>query len=236
MDKQALLEQVYQESFSDELEKISIDLVGLKKLQKLINKKVVRGRSVADAITLLDPDILTHTVRGGKGLSAIANSGMKPFASYKGKKIDKGIISGKIFVGKGGSIPALNQSIEKINPFLVSGQRVKVLKSGKQKEMINRVALKHELSETVVKKELPFSSHLSPAVILEESNLLASLPKKYNPTKSFYRKLREGWGESSVIRKYYPGYVHGSQKISKAGKKHVLRSFERDLKFAFGDL
>jgi len=121
-------------------------------------------------------------------------------------------VEGKIMTGPGG-----------FDGF-VKSHKVKLPKSPRQREILSRSALMHELAETKVKKYQPFWGHASPKIISEESNLMRSIPNS-GPATNFIKRLRSG-GEINSIKRVYPGFEYGKTKLSPAGKKHINRRID----------
>jgi len=104
----------------------------------------------------------------------------------------------------------------------------------KQQEMFNRIGLLHEGVERQFAAQ-PHGKinrgrwkamqpgHLAPEVLLQESGMLATLPKEYTPVRQAYQKIR---GELepptlAAIQEVYPGYEHGVTRMSRHARRHV---------------
>jgi len=129
-------------------------------------------------------------------------------------------MSSAIITGKGGAYKGFEKS-----PIVGRPP-----KGRSQKEAINRITSLHEAQE--VKKSLSgdvkILSHNSLGVIMDESNLIKSLPGRYNPTKRFFSNIRNEERTSGLIRKYYPGFEYGKTKLSPAAKRHVLKRLKAE--------
>ena len=112
--------------------------------------------------------------------------------------------------------------------------------SPKNKEMINRLVTIHEQSERKhMGAKSPKSSarsftrkygHASPGVIIEESNALATLPKKgYGGTKKTLNTLRKLDGTKSLIEGSIPNFQYGKTRVSRHAKKHMMRILKSKL-------
>jgi hypothetical protein len=206
-------------------EKISVNLSGLKKIYKsAIKPKLIRDRGLDIIESKLNP--------GGPGGFAVISKKRMPSFGVAKKSIAKQVprdlslispdlpdqVYGKIMAEKGGLAKSFNT--------LGAASGIKLPRSGKQKEIISRIGLSHELSETQVKKYQPIFGHMSPNVLFSESNLVKSLPKKYLPSKNYMLKLRTKSGETLSMEELYPGFVYGKTRVNRSGRKHVERKFK----------
>ena len=184
--------------------KTAATLRTLKKIQKIaIKPKLLRNRKLAhERVTFVSGATLD------KPISIYPTSNRHAEATTK--FINPKSLRQKIWIGRGGGIPALQNKDMPKQPI--------------QKEMINRIISHHELLETGAKQNIRFYSHASPAVILQESNLLASLPKKYKPAVKIFKKMRTK--EISDLKTHYPALAYGEKKVPKAAQKHIIRKFK----------
>lgn len=100
------------------------------------------------------------------------------------------------------------------------------------KELLQRTLAAHEGSEL---RHGPYSKqtffgHLSPKVVLEEGNMMATLPKEHGPVRDYMQKLRTYGGEKAYIEKNIPGYQYGSTRLSRHAKRRVSDILERKAK------
>ncbi len=201
-------------------EKIAANLRTMKKIQKVIGKRLIKGRSLA-----LDWDRGDMTLVKGIGSTGITHA-------MPGNKLKK--FKGKVILGKGGGIKSIEdiKKQSKSTSSLLGITHKNIVpdfpKAPKQKEMISRIIGHHELSEATVSKRNygRISSHSSIDVLSRESNLLASLPKKYKPTVDFWKKTRSISGESAMIRKHIPNFEYGVTHLSPAAKRHIIKKMK----------
>jgi len=100
--------------------------------------------------------------------------------------------------------------------------------SGKDKEMLNRTVLRHEMSEGTHAKRLKtpeesFHGHKSPKVIIEESNMLATMPEEFDKVKATFKNLRDADNTRSALEGTLKGFEYGKTRMSRHGKKHLER-------------
>ena len=150
--------------------------------------------------------------------------------------------------------PAFNSSTNKIhfNSDLTKklrehGHTGKTPRGGAQKEMTNRVALLHEQSEKKHTNGLAkskkayfkhhayalngmFAGHAHPGVILEESNTMRSLPKKYKSVANLHHKMREKDATKSFLENRFPGFEYGKTRVSRHAKKRMSEAIGKDKK------
>ena len=158
-----------------------------------------------------------------------------------GKKALKGEMSfGHVTAGPGaiadqrmtGKVLASGDLIHEIKPMLKFRPDFPALPTnGTDKELINRISLLHEGSEIrhgALKENAPQwgGGHVSPKVILEEHNILATLPKGHRRViKKFFSAVRGG--EKEVLEQNLPGFRYGHQRYSRHAIKHLAEILER---------
>ena len=226
MDKQKILEQAYDSAFNDELEKNALNLRGFKKVQKAVSKKLIRGGAPALDISSVKNfnDILSGKLKA-KFSREIKGAYSSPKLHSLSKNIPKNM-SGKVFTGKGGGIGVFGKKS-------ILGNAVKLPKSPRQKEVVNRIFSTHEMLELGTKKKNvgEVFSHISPKILIDESNMISSLPKRYKPAGNFMKKLRSASGENMFLEYYLPkGFKYGEGRISKATRKNVMKRFLKEVK------
>jgi len=75
---------------------------------------------------------------------------------------------------------------------------------------------------------------MSPKVLVEESNMVGSLPSGYEETKNRWKTMRAESGESPKMERMVrgvggkPGFVYG-QRYSRHAKKHIANIVERKM-------
>lgn len=201
------------------IEKVALNLRGLKAVEKrVINPIRIRGGLNLTA----EKSIFSRKGLAMNAFPKTISEGLVGADKTIINEIDKNLIN-KIMTGKGGAYRAIK------NPQMFL-RLPKFPKNKDQQQMLNRVLSNHELQEILTKKKrvLRIASHMSPDVLVAESNLVVSLPKKYNPVKNFMKKLRKSTGEDQMLFKGMPGFEYGKQKISPAGKKHILKSIKNE--------
>jgi hypothetical protein len=113
---------------------------------------------------------------------------------------------------------------------LAPGMKLPAAWNPKNREMTNRIMHLHEQAERKSfgkAKTLWAGSHADPRVILEESNALASLPKKgYSPTKRLFHGLREADNTKHLLEHAVPKFRYGKMRLSRHGVKHMRRILE----------
>jgi len=95
------------------------------------------------------------------------------------------------------------------------------------KAMLGRLAIAHEGSELAVKpKEVGrFFTHLSPKVLIEESNMISTMPKKYNASKNILKKLRGSTGETDALNSL--NFKYGEGRINRRMKRHLVEKYKK---------
>lgn len=110
-----------------------------------------------------------------------------------------------------------------------------------EKELMNRIggihegverrfALREPLEKRLLSQWSPLSgvTHMHPEVLLQEHNMLSTLPPEMSNVKKFYQNLRKGIpGDETameMIREQYPGFVFGeTPKIPRTARKTISR-------------
>ena len=123
------------------------------------------------------------------------------------------------------------------DPTRALGGILKVPKKPAHKEMIARMALGHEGSEIRHMKDIragkpTFRGHASPGVLVEESSMVAALPKSYGPVKEYHKRLRKGEGEEMGRMVTRPGGKPGFQygeRYSRHARKRIAEVVRRKM-------
>lgn len=223
------------------------EAVNLRTLRKA--GKTYKSMKLRRSLDLLDPTVLrmrkpnTPSLMGVGSMRASRELEKKPylFGSYAMPKYEKGSkdLYRKIYTGKGGGIANIapaKKSVEKQIKHAPKEMRKQVRALGrknwskKQNEVLNRVMNMHEVSELSVKpKEIGMlSSHMSPKVLLQEHNMISTLPKKYAPAKKYMQSLRSLTGESGMLKAL--GVEYGGARISRHKIKGIVKGFRKKLK------
>jgi len=98
----------------------------------------------------------------------------------------------------------------------------------KNKEAINRIVGIHEGIERKVSKNLKRlggwtrGGHISPEVLLRESNIVSTLPKELKGAKSYLKTIRMSGNEKDEMRRMFPGFEYGKGRISRHARKPMM--------------
>ncbi len=84
----------------------------------------------------------------------------------------------------------------------------------------------HELAEVRMgaRKKLRgpmFRSHVTPAVLLDESSRLSALGPKRAKVKDLMRYMRRVTGEEDELREIIPGYIHGVSRFNRSQRRRL---------------
>lgn len=84
----------------------------------------------------------------------------------------------------------------------------------------------HELAEVRMgaRKKLKgpgFYTHVSPAVLLDESSRLSALSPKRAKVKDIMRYVRKATGEEEELREIIPGYIHGKSRFNRTQRRRL---------------
>jgi hypothetical protein len=216
-------------AFLDELEKISVNLQGLRSATKHLNVPILKGRTIdVEALgTAFLSGGRTKIEKKGVGLYALNPSVMNSSIT---KKLDpnnhmKNLMTPYkkpvIFSGKGGGLRLID-SIKK--QYGEDVNFTHMIKDKKSKEAINRLMLLHEGSEARIRPitQSNTGSHLSPNVLVEESNIVSSFPKELAPAKRYMRMLRRNTGESAILENLHPSELRYGQRRYSSGEKNLM--------------
>jgi len=107
-------------------------------------------------------------------------------------------------------------------------------KKPEHREMIGHISLGHERSELRHGKrgEPTFRGHASPGVLVEESSMLASLPKEHKAVKDYFVRMRRAGGEAQTMEKMVrgpagkPGFQYGN-RYSRHARKRIAEIVKR---------
>lgn len=232
------IQNTFLEAFVDEFDKIAYDLQDARKSNKAMQQGGSHIRSRLPVMrhkVFNNPGPMTVTPTTPKAFQqrATAVGGIQPDKSEL-KAATTQISNwtrGKPRVFAKGSI------VEPVNKMFGTG-----VKTPADKEMFNRAFLSHEQSEIkhrnkVAPHFLERTQHNSPGVIVEESNMLASMPKKHKEVKKAFHKMRrsssgsnEAPGMERLVRGTggKPGFVYG-KRYSRHAKKHIANIVEKKL-------
>jgi len=91
-----------------------------------------------------------------------------------------------------------------------------------QKEMYNRTVLQHEGNELKYGRKPGsesnmYAGHISPQVLLEESNQIATMPSEFAPVKDQMIAFRQNYGTPKDIR----GFEFGKTRLSRHARKRM---------------
>lgn len=149
-----------------------------------------------------------------------------------------GRLAGKILQPRGGAYANFLSEAKKTK----SQELMQVLSgmSPKAKEIFNRIALLHEGSERAfAPKKLGklfdmnsrWFSHISPSVIGQESNIIASLPKgpEYDQARRAFQAVRRVTGELDWSNRTITPQGYGISRLSRHGVRARTRDFSSKL-------
>jgi len=108
---------------------------------------------------------------------------------------------------------------------------------GRQREVLNRLLHLHENIERTTSAKGKISprfgklfEHAHPEVLLQESNMLASMPKRYAPARKAYMRMWETEGQTPRFSRYLPkGIEYGKTRLSRHGRRHVSDIVQRNM-------
>lgn len=149
------------------------------------------------------------------------------FTAMADTKATKGIIAPNIV----GNIMAKGDVVKHFKEVM-PGFKVKSM-NPVNREATNRIARLHEGMELRVGKKLKnkapkmFHGHLSPEVVLRESNIMATLPKELKQTRQTFVKLRGASGEIRALRDVIPDFKYGKERLSRHQIKNLTRIMEK---------
>jgi len=111
------------------------------------------------------------------------------------------------------------------------------------REMMNRLTGLHEKFEqqAMLSKKNPFmqhggfsgsmmpgvggAGHMTPGVILRESNALATMPKGFGPTQGVFHKMRKTDTTKQYLQEMFPGFQYGRTRLS----RHAIKNMEKSI-------
>jgi len=215
--------------FLDEIEKTALDLESAKKMTEASVKPylVRRGRATDSGIRLRAVDPATGKPMEGPYFPRRMGSPEGPLMASPSPKTG----SRPLIFARGKRLSSLSENVGSSRGF-----------TPRQKEMHKRIILGHEGSEVKhLKKYSPeFASrfgHASPKVLVEESNMIANMPKEFSPVKRRIRQMRQGPEAGGDVKEMAsmvrgvggkPGYVHG-RRYSRHAKKRIAEIVERKM-------
>ena len=92
------------------------------------------------------------------------------------------------------------------------------------KRMLRNIALMHEAAELQAsgKKAFPsYFSHMGPEVLLNESNIVASLPKQHEKVRQSMIAARKATSEAGLMAHHLPGFEYGKTRLSRHAIKRA---------------
>ena len=106
-----------------------------------------------------------------------------------------------------------------------------------EREALERMLKLHEASELrYVGKGVSSPSfesafkHSSPGVIVEESNMVATLPKRLRRAGDALSELRnDSTGEARIMEELVPGFKYGKTRMSRHAKRRLSEIIERKI-------
>jgi len=137
-----------------------------------------------------------------------------------------------IYSGRRGAFGALGEAQRQLGEF---GVQIPNIPSHKpSREAIGRITGLHEGFEQSVRPKnfALMATHLSPKVLFQESNLVASLPRELAPAKRYFRQLRDASGESQFLRDRLsqPGvpFRYGSRRLSRREMNLGVKKYQKE--------
>lgn len=227
----------FMHGFLNELEKAALDLRTARKMTQALKAKgqLIR-RSLA---TVFHPKARgAGTNRGPVTVPAMSREDMRRSMRTKGLPTNPAHVA-KATKSVEGLTRGKSRIFSKGDPTHAAGGllRPKDLKKPEHKEMAGRMALGHEGSEIRHMKDIrsgkpTFRGHTSPGVLVEESSMVASLPKSYGPVKEYHKRLRKGEGEEIARMVPRPGGKTGFQygkRYSRHARKRIAEAVRRKM-------
>lgn len=131
--------------------------------------------------------------------------------------------------------------------------------SPNEREIVNRITLLHENAERKAMKNIyreagtkmtpdgvdfvregtPLNklqelsgSHMTPDILAQESNMVATLPKDMTKVREFFTKLRQNDSDAGIlksIQKYAPSFEYGKQRINRHDRKKLMKGLLADV-------
>jgi hypothetical protein len=123
----------------------------------------------------------------------------------------------------------LPDSLRKVqsNPAAMSqasaGKKIRTM-DPQNKEVFNRSMLQHENIERKYSRQgtpnsPQYHGHAGPQVLMEESNLVRSLPPQYTQAQSAFKDMRNH--EQNLIQKIMPSFQYGQTRLSRHARRHI---------------
>jgi hypothetical protein len=203
------------------LYKLAIDMATAREATRRLLRggNLVRGRSVIDE----------GAVREYKQLPKILKFFEGPTSGY-GVPVGKGKGPLKVFVGGDVSGPMSREYGGKLSKL--------------EKEMTNRLSILHETAERRLASGRGMSkqkhlanwpegldpTHVSPDILLQESNMLATLPKEgYGNLRKLWTAMRGDQDAEALkaIRKLYPDFQYGATRLSRGARKRITEGMRQ---------
>ena len=231
-------------------DKEAFSLNDARKAGKAIAKHRVRAAPYKDDVLGILPNIFRKS-RGpqqGKWIPSTSPAITTPTALFRpGKTTASNAKDIKFF-----STGDVGRPLTKVVP---STKGVLNQMSPNEREMVNRITLLHENAERkgirkvfgqagtkiddgyvdVLREGTPLhklqgisGGHVSPDILAQESNMIATLPKEMTGVRDFFTKLRQNPDDTGVlkaIQKHSPGFEYGKQRINRHERKKLLNKF-----------
>lgn len=216
-----------------QLGKEAVDLATLRRATgKLAKPYLMRGGQAITGLETGDPKLIVRSSRGVRRHGGIGPTYMPKVMSDPETKETL-----EAFMPGGSGIPSAAGHI------MTGGGLTNTLKqmdpefsrlSGKNKEVLDRVGLMHEVFERHAAKKLnpsqlvnPFNRwkmHVSPEVLLREHNLVTTLPREHDLVRAGMRGFRDMGGETGAIKEAIPAFEYGAgPRFSRHAIKNLTR-------------
>jgi len=198
-----------------EFSKEAANLLQLRRATKALRPRILRAA--------LRPGLgATRRYPGGASMKGLTKSTLqKLIPESSQREMLEPFLKG---AGKGGRVFAAGDLSKEISKYFTGLPKL----NPRSREMLNRVVLLHEgaeLKRSAAKRLVPFSSHVSPKVLLDESNILATLPKSHAKVRETFANMRRGELESLPLLKR----VYGKKRLSRHAKRRIGDMLEQQI-------
>jgi hypothetical protein len=201
-------------AYIDELQKIAVGMEGMRMNNAALKPMILRTHSNDDMGAVSSKNLKEHY----NNLYGDQKNEVKNMLSTVKRFNKKGLIVSP----NGGGFGSINRTLNKSNsPLSTPGMDAKNL------EMTNRMTLAHEGRELKPYKKVNYFSHQSPSVVLGDHNVISTLPKEYNPSKTHNINMRQSTGEVKNLNRLLPGFKYGeSPRLSRHAIKRMSSIIE----------
>lgn len=118
--------------------------------------------------------------------------------------------------------PSVTRALSAQVKRLEKGQKsLSKVKKPEEKELLNRTILNHDNIETRMPKGDTYFGHASPKVLLQENNMVATMPRDARNVKNAIKSMRTMDGSSADLKKKLPGFTYGKERYSRHAIRHM---------------